>query len=120
MKRMMVIARTLSVGVLLMGCAESGGGEPETDGPDGVQPPGRGVVSGPDGEVVDLGYQDAPSSSQSGVESNELPTEDAGIDTGSDTDSGGLGELCDDVPDACARCICENLDNASVCAGQCS
>ena len=136
-------ASLLSLGAL--GCANASG-SPETDGPKGTETPYLGIVSGPDGEVAQIGYQNAPNSEEteppSGLDTNCNSAEtcmDAcrcagqrpescqdicgGVGDGDGDIDGGDGDIndvCTGLTDPCAKCACDNIDNVSVCIDICS
>jgi len=121
MKTWMLLAHALALGAVLVGCGGDGSDAPyEAEGPDGTQTPKQGPVSGPEGETVDRGYQNAPSAPESGVEGQVdvvFPDDEAGDGDGpGDTDSGSdLEELCTGVTDACLVCLCEHANNPDPC-----
>ena len=129
-----------------VGCANASG-EPETEGPKGTETPYLGVVSGPDGEVSQIGYEDAPNSQEAGppdgadtacnnAEScmdacrcagqntsncQDICGETGDGDTGDgDGGDGDIEDLCEGITDPCALCACENLDDVTVCIDLCS
>lgn len=96
MKSMNNYARTVGPLVLLsaasllclgaLGCANASG-SPETDGPKGTETPYLGIVSGPDGEIAQIGYQNAPNSDETKPPS-------------------GLDNDCNDVGSCLEACHC--------------
>lgn len=131
-------ASLLSLGAL--GCANASG-SPETDGPKGTETPYLGIVSGPDGEVAQIGYQNAPNSQEtappSGLDTScnnaqscleachcagQRPDscQDICSGVGDGDGDGDIDDLCEGLTDRCAKCACENIDNVSVCLDICS
>lgn len=124
-----------------VGCANASG-DPETDGPKGTEPGYVGVVSGPDGEVTHLGYENAPNSQENkppdgadaacnSAEScmdachcagqNNKTCQDICGESGDDGDGdGGIDDYCAGLTDPCEMCVCDNLDDATTCLDICS
>jgi len=121
MKPWLLFAYAVAAGTLLVGCGGDGSSAPyEADGPDGTQTPRQGVVSGPADEHVALGYENAPSSPESGVKGNEV-TEGDNDGDGDGGDGDEIEDLCEDVTDPCAVCACENAGgDLTVCINACT